>query len=98
MCVRVRGLRSGIECGRRCVLFVVVRVRRRVRRVVHAAVLGCCIVLLVRHVLRAAMHGRREMSATKLRGSDGALLADEGFVVGLRVRCFPLSPRSFLRT
>ncbi len=54
--------------------------------------------MLVRRVLRAAMHGWRETSAAELRGTDGALLVDEGFVVGLRVCCFQLSSRSFLRT
>jgi len=52
----------------------------------------------MRRVLRAAIHGWREMSAAELRGADGALFADEGLVVGLRVRGLPLCPRFLART
>jgi len=64
----------------------------------RAVVLRCCIVLLVRRVLRAAIHGWREVSAAKLRGADGALFADEGLVVSVRVRGLPLCPRFLART
>ena len=59
---------------------------------VRAAILGCCIVLLMRRVLHAAIPGWRKMSAAKLRGADGALFAYEGLVVGLSVRGFPFCP------
>ena len=82
-------LSGGVECGRRGVVSVGVQVRRMVRRVLRAAVLGCCVVVLVRRVLRAAKPGWREMSVVELRGADCALLADEGLVVGLLVRGLP---------
>ena len=59
----------------------------------------CWVWLVVRvAVLRAAEHGWGEMSAAELRGADGVFLADEGFVVGLRVCSFPLSPCFFFWT
>ena len=77
---------------------VVVRVWCWVWLVVRVAVFSYCAAMLVRQVLRAAKHGWGEMSAAELRGADGVFLADEGFVVGLRVCSFPLSPCFFLRT
>ena len=71
---------------------VVVRGWCGVRLTERVAVLGVCVAMLVRRVLRAAMHDWCEMSAAELRGADGAFLAYQGFVVRLACMWFSILP------